>query len=55
MTTEQTTNLIEWFKKILLAFEKFFHAVQAWIEGDIMEQDWFKNLTETTTGEAEGE
>ena len=54
MTAEQNKNIIEWFKQILLAFENFFHAIQAWFEGDIMNQDWYKNLTETTA-EAETE
>jgi hypothetical protein len=47
MNKDQTINLIDWFKEILLAFENFFHAIQAWFEGDIMKQDWFKNLTAT--------
>ena len=55
MTTEQSTNFINWFRDILLKLEDFFHHIQAWLEGTIMEQDWFKELTadETTTG-AEG-
>ena len=55
MTTEQSTNFINLFRDILLKLEDFFHQIQAWFEGTIMEQDWFKELTadETTTG-AEG-
>ena len=55
MTTEQSTNFINWFRDILLKLEDFFHQIQAWFEGTSMEQDWFKELTadETTTG-AEG-
>ncbi len=48
MSTKQTTNFIDWFKDILLAFENFFHQIQAWFEGTIMNQDWYKNLTSET-------
>lgn len=54
MNKDQTIKLIDWFKDLILAFENFFHAIQAWFEGDIMNQDWYKNLTETTA-EAETE
>lgn len=47
MTTKQKNNLIDWFRDIILAFENFFHQIQAWFEGTIMEQDWYKNLTAT--------
>lgn len=46
MTSEQTTNFIEWFRDIILAFESFFHKVQEWLDGDIYnsESGWFQNL-----------
>jgi len=47
MKTEQTINFIEWFKQLLLQFENLFHEIQAWFEGTIMKQDWYKNLTAT--------
>jgi len=53
MTADQKINVIEWLKGILLAFEDFFHQIQAWFEGTIMEQDWFKNLTSGTDADEE--
>ena len=53
MTTEQKTNFIEWFRDILLAFENFFHQIQAWFEGTIMQQEWFKNVMSAAAAEEE--
>ena len=53
MTTEQSTNFINWFRDILLKLEDFFHQIQAWFEGTIMEQDWYKNLMTETDAKTE--
>ena len=55
MTTDQKISLVEWFKELLLAFESFFHQIQAWLDSDIYnsESGWFQNLIaedESTTG-----
>ena len=56
MKLEQELNLVEWFKELILAFEKFFHKVQTWLDNDIYnsESGWFQNLIadeeESTTG-----
>jgi len=42
-------NFIEWFKKILLAFEHFFHQVQVWFDTEIKPAEWFQNLLSTAT------
>ena len=52
MTTTQSTNFINWFTDILLKLEDFFHQVQAWFEGTIMQQDWYKNLMSETDAES---
>lgn len=56
MTKDQTTNFIDWFKDIILAFENFFHQIQLWFDETISKQEWFKNLTtKTDAAEEEGE
>jgi hypothetical protein len=52
MDLDQKKNFIDWMTEIILAFEEFFHRIQAWFEGTIMQQDWFKNLMATATDAA---
>lgn len=56
MTVTQMTNLIEWFKQLMLDFEEFFHNVQLWLDNDIYkaESGWFQNLI-AEEGETEAE
>jgi len=53
MTEKQTTNFIDWFKAIILAFENFFHQIQLWFDDEISQQDWFKNITTKEDAEEE--
>ena len=46
MTVDQKINLIDWFRDIILAFENFFHQIQAWFEGTIQKQNWYISLTD---------
>ncbi|MBQ6066024.1 MAG: hypothetical protein IJK89_04305 [Clostridia bacterium] len=54
MTLDQETKFVAWFKDLILAFEQFFHKVQAWLDGTIYPSEWFQNLIaeedESTTG-----
>ena len=57
MDKEQTFNFIDWFTKIILAFETFFHKVQLWLDNDIYnsESGWFQNLLAEAEAETEAE
>jgi hypothetical protein len=33
MNVNETLTLLEWFKKLLLDIEAFFHSIQEWFEG----------------------
>ena len=52
MKLNEQLNFIEWLKKILLAFEDFFHQFQAWLAGEDEDSQWpARILTKTDADE----